>query len=186
MKTLKSPSKKLSILYRKNIKGFYSIEKLVRLLENNSFEFTRSVTLIELPFSNRGILNKILNIFYTSYLSLVGDVHLYGDCTYCALFAFNTNKLYLTIHDIFFLKRHAGIKKFLIKKLLLQYPIQKAYKVHSISQHTKDDILKEFPTVGKKIIVIPNPIILSSSISNQQDKINSSCYSVQKCFKFCL
>jgi glycosyltransferase involved in cell wall biosynthesis len=65
----------------------------------------------------------------------------------------------LTIHDIEFLKRTAGVKYLILKKLWIDWPIKKSAFITTISEFTKSELLK-LEKYTTPIVVIPNPLTL--------------------------
>lgn len=83
-------------------------------------------------------------------------IHITGGIGYYALFL-PTNKTILTIHDTnhyeFDLK---GIKKWLYGWLIYKLPIKNVKYVTTVSEHTKNNLIRFFGIDKKKIKVIPN------------------------------
>jgi glycosyltransferase involved in cell wall biosynthesis len=83
--------------------------------------------------------------------------HITGDIHYIIL-GLPGRRTLLTIHDCVFLYSTTGIKRRLLKWLLLDLPVRRCGLVTTISEATKQDILKHTGCADDKIIVIPNPI----------------------------
>ncbi|HQY68110.1 MAG TPA: glycosyltransferase family 1 protein [Pyrinomonadaceae bacterium] len=64
----------------------------------------------------------------------------------------------LTIHDVAFLYTRSGIRRFVLKKLLLDWPLKRLRYVTVISQFTKDEIVRQTAVDPRKITVIENPL----------------------------
>lgn len=83
--------------------------------------------------------------------------HVTGHIHYAVL-ALPKNKTILTIHDLSFLQNTSGIKRFVLKKLFLDWPIKKLNLVIAISEKTKNEIITYTNCATDKIVVIPNPV----------------------------
>ncbi|WP_281843260.1 glycosyltransferase family 4 protein [Sinisalibacter aestuarii] len=83
--------------------------------------------------------------------------HIVGDVTYLALFLKRRN-LYITIHDLNIFENSVGIKKFLIGMLWYQIPINRAQRISTVSDFTKEAIVSQFNISPCRVYVIPNPI----------------------------
>lgn len=89
--------------------------------------------------------------FKTGIFHVTGHVHY-------AVLALPKNKTILTIHDLSFLHNTGGIKRFVLKKLFLDWPIKKLDLVTAISEKTKKEIIAYTHCAPNKIVVIPNPV----------------------------
>jgi glycosyltransferase involved in cell wall biosynthesis len=83
--------------------------------------------------------------------------HVTGDIHYIVLGLPGRNTI-LTIHDCVFLYKRKGLKKWLLKKLFLDWPVRRCAMVTTISEATKRDILAHTRCRPEKITVIPNPV----------------------------
>ena len=64
----------------------------------------------------------------------------------------------MTIHDLGFLHTRKGLRRFVLKKLFLDFPVKKLKYVTAISEATKNEIIKFTNCDEKKIRLIENPI----------------------------
>jgi glycosyltransferase involved in cell wall biosynthesis len=83
--------------------------------------------------------------------------HITGDIHYIIL-GLPGRRTLLTVHDCVFLYSATGIKRRLLKWLLLDLPVRRSRLVTAISEATKQDILRNTGCTPDKIIVIPDPI----------------------------
>jgi glycosyltransferase involved in cell wall biosynthesis len=67
-------------------------------------------------------------------------------------------KTVLTIHDCFFVEQHKGVKKWLIHHIVLKWPVLASRIVTTISEQSKNDIIKYTGCKPEKIRVINNPL----------------------------
>lgn len=123
----------------------------------------------------RGLKNKIVigNVFvervgfnianyfdlkkYTRFQSKDTIYHVTGDVHY-AVFALPRKRCILTIHDCVFLQRRTGLKKWLIKKIYLDWPVSYTKYITTISDKTKKEIVELTGCDPQKIKVIKNPV----------------------------
>jgi glycosyltransferase involved in cell wall biosynthesis len=83
--------------------------------------------------------------------------HITGDIHYIVLGLPSRHTL-LTIHDCVFLYSATGVKRRLLKWLLLDLPVRRSRLITTISEATKKDILRHSSCPPEKIVVVPDPI----------------------------
>lgn len=83
--------------------------------------------------------------------------HITGDVHYISFFL-PRKRTILTIHDCVFMHQSTGIKRWLLKKIFLDWPLARCSQVTAISENTKRDILKFTGCPADAIRVIPNPV----------------------------
>ncbi|NOG58414.1 MAG: glycosyltransferase family 4 protein [Bacteroidetes bacterium] len=145
----------MKLIYRKSNRSFHSIENVF-----NTLLPALAVDKFELPFESKGILNRIRNIYFLIE-KRYKFIHITGHDHYLLWWPFNNT--ILTIHDIEALNRKSGIKKWIFKKLWFDWPIANATVITTISEFSKNEILR----LGKTktpIKVIPNPLTLPLSL----------------------
>ena len=152
-------SLQVTLVYRKQTSGFFSIEKVFGLVSNtiqhstnNSIEPQR----IELPFTSKGIVPICLNLLYLLQFKK-GLFHITGDVHYTVL-ALPKKSTVLTIHDLVFLEASRGIRKYFLKWIYLKLPVSRAKYITTISERSKKEIVLHAKCNQDKIIVIPNPV----------------------------
>lgn len=158
----------IQLIYRKFNKNFHSIENVFSALE----PFLR-VQKIELPYLSQGLINRIKNILFFNKLS-ADLLHITGHDHYLLL-GFNKKPTILTIHDIESLNRKKGLKKWLFKKIWFDYPIKNATYVTTISEFSKNEILR-LGNYKTSVIVIHNPLTLPISLT--PNKFNTTYPSI--------
>ena len=146
---------KINYLFRSTKNNEYSIENVFEQIISN-LNKKILVEKIYVPQPSNSIINIINNIRSVKYKR--GEIyHITGDVHYLAL-VLKKDKFILTIHDLVTLKNKKGIKRFILKFFWYTIPIKKSKFVVAISESTKEEILNEFPNLGSKLKVIPNPI----------------------------
>jgi glycosyltransferase involved in cell wall biosynthesis len=146
----------ICLLFRKPTLYFFSIEnvfdRLVAAMATDRLRIAK-VTVPHYSSSPRNIIGNLLfgkkqkaDIFHVT-----GDVHYLVACL-------PRNRTVLTIHDCVFLNRPGGLKRSLLKWLFLQMPVRRCRLVTTISEATRQDILRETGCDPAKVIVIPNPV----------------------------
>ena len=147
--------------------GNFSVEifykELIDELENKI-----DIKLIRVPFKNKGIIPRLLNILFCA-VNQVEINHIVGDISYCS-FLMHKKRLVLTILDCVSLHRHKGIKKHLLKFFLFKFPIIKSSRVIVISDATKND-LNHFINL-KKVDYKVIPVTVSKTFFNSKFKLN--------------
>jgi glycosyltransferase involved in cell wall biosynthesis len=141
-------------LFRK--KGeFFSIERVFGRLEPGMNKFV-TVRRLEAPiggFSLQAIIRNIL-----AARSVRADIyHITGDLHYLA-FGLPRKQTILTIHDCVFLYQAAGLKRFLLKWLFLSGPVRRCALITTISESTRQDIIRHTGCAPFRVVVIPNPV----------------------------
>lgn len=133
-----------------------SIERVFRQIASDlpAGEFETSFQAV--PYGN-GIGAIIKNLLF--FRPQPADIyHVTGDAYYIAL-RLPSERLVLTIHDLIFLHRRTGLRRFVLKKLFLDLPLSRAARVTVVSDAIRDEILLYAPEAGNKISVIENPLI---------------------------
>jgi glycosyltransferase involved in cell wall biosynthesis len=142
-------------IFRKPNPIFFSIE---RLFASVASAFGRDYTQrrVELPFYSSSPAAIFRNLRFARRLK--ADIyHVTGDVHYAVL-ALPRAKTVLTIHDCVFLNRPAGLKRSLLKRIFLDWPVRYCPLITTISEATRQDILRYTGCRPEKIVVIPNPI----------------------------
>lgn len=144
-------------LFRRPNKSFFSIEKVFGLISSYLGEDKKIlVSYAYAPHFSTSILNVLRNILFLRREK--ADIyHITGDIHY-SVFAFKKRKIILTIHDCIFLHNSSGIKRALFKYLYLKWPISHSSVVTTISESTKEEIIRYTACKPDKIVVIGNPI----------------------------
>ncbi len=121
--------------------------------------------------------HRVIKFYASSRLLFLYDVirlwsykadiyHITGDVNYFSIFL-NKNKTLLTIHDIGnYLYGLVGIKKYLYKKIWLEWPLKNVSFVTVVSENTKKNIQEHLKNITKDVVVIPNcydPLFIKST-----------------------
>mgnify|MGYP005839586467 CR=1 FL=1 len=155
--------------FRKKQSHFHSIENLFTNLQYylpNSCHFVN----INLPCHN-GILGRIKNIFFAKKTKAQIN-HITGDVNYIAIGLPRQNTI-LTIHDVFSALKGNFIKKNIIKFFWFTIPLKKVKYITTISQTTKNQVIKVFKVDKNKIFVIPN--CFDQKFLNPTKDFNKQC-----------
>lgn len=83
--------------------------------------------------------------------------HVTGDVHYVVL-GLPSRRVLLTIHDCVFLYRSTGLKRKLLKWILLDLPVRRSRLITTISEATKRDVIKYTGCAEDKVVVIPDPV----------------------------
>ena len=107
------------------------------------------------PYGN-GIFAIIKNFLF--YRPVKSDIyHITGDVHYIAL-RLPGERTVLTIHDLIFLHRRSGLRRYVLKKLFLEIPLKRCARITAVSEATKNEIVKFAGISEDRIAVIENPI----------------------------
>lgn len=108
--------------------------------------------LIAMPFYSNGVINMVLNSIFCFFHQ--GDVnHVTGDIHYVTIFL-KKSKTILTIHDCGRILDLSGIKLSIYKLLWFDLPIYKSRFITTVSNYSKEEILKYSNCKKDKIKVI--------------------------------
>ncbi|NJB83254.1 glycosyltransferase family 4 protein [Wenyingzhuangia aestuarii] len=158
---------KITFFFRPKMQGVHSIETLFEHLINHLPDNIKT---------NRYFCTHKWKRIYSFFkaINFQSDInHITGDINMLGLFL-NRNKTILTIHDIGHLERDLkGIKKKIFKLLWLTLPVKRLRYITTISDFTKQKILKEVSVSEEKIIVIPNPAAIDFEFSEKEFDVNS-------------
>jgi len=162
---------KVCLIFRKKDPVFFSIEKVFALIEPFLQQSTKLQKLV-LPFFSNGLVSIVMNILYARNLTKSDVYHITGDIHYMAC-VLPRSKTVLTIHDCVFLYQGHGIKQRIIKWLYLQMPVKRVSVVTTISEKSREEIIKFSNCDPSKVIVIPNP--LNEQIHYLPGNFNAAC-----------
>lgn len=129
-----------------------------------------NINIVKVPYKNKGIFRRLLNIIFC-FFNQTDINHIIGDISYCSLLMKKSN-LILTILDCVSLHKKNGLKKLLLKFFLFKMPVNKASKIITISDATKNDLERFLNKKIKNCYTIP--VTVSSSFFNQKLEITKS------------
>ncbi|MBS1557206.1 MAG: glycosyltransferase family 4 protein [Bacteroidetes bacterium] len=146
---------KVIFFHRKNIKGNFSIEALFQQIRENLPGDIAS-RVVEMNWQSKGIVRRLFCGMQTLFSQ--GEInHITGDIHFVSLFLPGRNTI-LTLHDIGFLENRKGLSAYLLKWFWVQWPVRHCAVITTISETSKNEIVKYVPEAGSKIQVIYNPI----------------------------
>ena len=156
----------INFIFRKPHPQYFSIERIFSMLKNNLGNYTVTATYV--PYVKLLPWNIWRNCRAASKTR--ADIyHITGDIHYVAL-ALPGRKTILTIHDCVFLHVHKGLKRLFLKKLFLDWPVRRVKLVTTISEKSRQEIIKYTGCPPGKIVVIPNPV--DSSVYYKEKTFN--------------
>jgi glycosyltransferase involved in cell wall biosynthesis len=157
MKVANEPARKFKVrlIFRRKNPLFFSIERVFALIS----PLLRDEFLVDeeyLPYYSSSLFKILGNIF--SIARKGADIfHITGDVHYAVL-ALPLKRTILTIHDVGFLESSRGAKRLLFKWLFLKIPVKWSALITTISEKSKNEIIKHTKCPSEKIIVIPDPV----------------------------
>lgn len=143
------------LIFRKPRPLFHSIEKVFALIAANVGD-TIAIRKIFLPYHTTSMRNIVRNLLFARKQQ--ADVyHVTGDIHYAVLLL-PAKRTMLTIHDCVFMNQNTGIKRWVLQQLFLRWPVKRSAVVTTISEQSKQDIVRYSGCNPDKVIVIPNPV----------------------------
>jgi glycosyltransferase involved in cell wall biosynthesis len=146
---------KIIQILRKRNERFFSIETVFdRIL--GGWQHDAAPQRIYLPAFGISLRNlfAVFNLYKKNRTAIF---HVTGDAHY-AVVALPRNRVVLTIHDCVFLRQHSGLKRWVLKLILLDIPVRYVKHITTISEKSKAEIVAYSNCNPKKITVIPNPV----------------------------
>jgi glycosyltransferase involved in cell wall biosynthesis len=157
-------------VFRKKNPLFFSIETVFNQVRQ-AWNYNDSLISEVLPVNGISFANILyLRKKYQPKKECV--FHITGDVHYVVL-GLPSKRTILTVHDSVFIKQHNGIKRWVLKMILLKMPIWYVGVVTTISEKSKEEIIALTGCKPEKINVIPNPV--SDYIYYKQERFNSNC-----------
>jgi glycosyltransferase involved in cell wall biosynthesis len=117
---------------------------------------------MSLPFPSSNIFFIFFNFCYLLRFRR-GIFHVSGHVHYAVL-ALPATSTILTIHDLVFLQSYKGLKRRVMKWIFLDLPVQKAKWITTVSDKSKEEIIKYTKCDPNKIFVIANPLAKECSL----------------------
>ncbi|MBX3299102.1 MAG: glycosyltransferase family 4 protein [Acidobacteria bacterium] len=135
--------------------SFVSLEKVFRLVASALDPERFAASFAQMPFSN-DLVSVVRNLLF--FRPEQADVyHVTGHVHYI-VFRLPVERTILTIHDLAFLHTRKGLRRFMLKKILLDWPLRRTRYVTAVSEATRDEIVSFLPQFEGKIRVIDNPL----------------------------
>ena len=106
------------------------------------------------PCQSRGVLRCARNLIFTARQQ-ADIIHVTGDIHYCTL-AIRRPRCVLTIHDFCSLNRLKGVRKLIFSLFWYSLPLRWAPHITVISEETRKQLERYFPTAARKTRVIAN------------------------------
>ena len=163
---------KTKILFvERKFNEFVSIEKAFReiasgLSDNFASEFQ------QLRYGN-GIVDIVKNVLF--FRKKEADIyHVTGHVHYIAMLL-PRDRTVLSIMDVGFLIRYSGIKRFVLRKLLLDWPVRRAKYITAISEATKKEIVEHTGCDPNKIWALDLPLLPHARIRSACTTATSRC-----------
>lgn len=134
--------------------GNFSIENSFRELYPHFKNTEWEVEWREASWFSEGLINRIKIALEARRLQ-ADIIHITGDINFAAILL-KRRKVILTVHDNGFLNDYKGIKRWLMKKLWLDWPLKRCTRVVAVSNATKQSILQHTSYPSDQIAIIPS------------------------------
>jgi glycosyltransferase involved in cell wall biosynthesis len=158
-------------MFRKRQPFYFSIEKVFDIIEPNVKQHHVDIQRVYMQ-RHKVLPGTILkNILFARNVK-ANLYHITGDVHYLAL-GLPSSKTILTIHDCVFMYQTRGIKRMILHFLFLKWPVKRSRIVTTISERTRQDIIRFTNCSPDKIVVIGNP--LDERFEAQPYVFNKSC-----------
>jgi glycosyltransferase involved in cell wall biosynthesis len=147
-----------------------SIERVFRQVAKDlpdDFE----VEFLSVPFGT-GVVAIIKNLLF--FRPPAADIyHITGDVHYISL-VLPRSRSVLTVHDLVFLHRRTGLRRFILKKLYLDFPLRRLQHFTVISRAIKDEIIEQTGINERRLTIIENPL-LEGFVADGERPFDDSC-----------
>ncbi len=143
-----------------------SIEKVFRQIAKNLDREKFSTSFQQLQFENN-LIGTVKNLL--TFRKKDADIyHITGHIHYIALIL-PKKRTILTVHDVGILHIRRGFRRYILKKLLFDFPIKKLKYITAVSEATKKEIIEFTGCAAEKIRVIENPLRENFSTLHQKE-----------------
>lgn len=133
-----------------------SIESVFRKVAEKLVDNRFRSAFQRVPFGN-GLVGTLRNLL--SFRPASADIyHVTGHVHYIAL-VLPPDRTVLTIHDLAILSSRQGIRRFVLKKLLFDWPVKRLRYLTVVSENTKRELITATNCPEHKIRVIENPLL---------------------------
>lgn len=147
----------VQMINRRPHSGQFSIENIFSLVGSRLADKGWSISQYISPRLSEGLWPRLYNLIHI-FLFQKGVTHIVGDVTYLALLI-RRRTLVITIHDIgLYQNKPRGICKYLVGLFWYRIPLARARGVTTISEFTRQALVREFGAERNHIHVIPNPV----------------------------
>jgi glycosyltransferase involved in cell wall biosynthesis len=163
---------KTKILFiERKLEAGISIEKVFRQIAKKLSKDKFDYSFQQLTYSNNAF-GTLKNLLF--YRKSKNDIyHVTGHVHYITLIL-PKEKTVLTIHDLGILNIRKGLRRFILKKLLVDFPIRKLKYITAVSETTKSEILFYAKCDENRIRVIENPLQEHFYLSKKK-RFNAIC-----------
>jgi glycosyltransferase involved in cell wall biosynthesis len=147
---------KVVLIFRSKKLSYHSIENVFGAIKDE-LGATDDVEAIYVNKRGFSIANLLALRKYVAARQRDTIYHVTGDIHY-AVFALPRRRSILTIHDCVFINNRKGLKRWMLKKLYLDWPVKYVPSVTVISEKTKQEVIALTGCNPAKIKVINNPV----------------------------
>lgn len=142
-------------ILRRNQPTYFSIERIFSLV-CRIISGKVNVVRVTVPHGKLLPWNILAN--FRAIRKVKADVyHVTGDVHYLVL-GLPAKKTILTVHDCVFMYRTKGIKRWVLKYMFLKWPVRHSAVITTISERTRQDIIRFTGCDPRKVMIVPNPV----------------------------
>jgi glycosyltransferase involved in cell wall biosynthesis len=145
---------KVSLLCRRPIEGFYSLESYFARVQQSLQDLGVEVEINVSPYVSQG-LRKRLQIVRFARTHQAEITHVTGDIHFAAL-GTDPARTIVTVHDCGRLHQLRGFKREILRQFWFALPLRRAAAITVISEAVKDDLIRWVPSLdADRIHVVP-------------------------------
>jgi glycosyltransferase involved in cell wall biosynthesis len=145
---------KVSLLCRRPIEGFYSLESYFERICRSLLELGVDVDVNVSPYVSQGLRNR-LKIIRFAREHQAEITHISGDIHFAAL-GTDPARTVVTVHDCGRLHQLRGLPREVLRQFWFQQPLQRAAAVTVTSDAVKEDLLRWVPRLDpRRLHVVP-------------------------------
>jgi glycosyltransferase involved in cell wall biosynthesis len=142
-------------ILRKNQSTYFSIERIFSLI-SGLMSHKADVRRVTVPHGRLLPWNILAN--FRAIRKVKADIyHVTGDVHYLVL-GLPAKKTILTVHDCVFMYRTSGLKRWFLQYMFLKWPVRHCRIITTISEKTRQDIIRFTGCRPAKVVVVPNPV----------------------------
>ncbi len=145
----------ITYLFRRR-PGAFSIERVFAPVIEQLRQQGLDIRTAQVPGESGPFRNVLRNLAWSRRIQ-AELLHVTGDVNYCIL-GHQAQVAVLTLHDFGFLTHLHGLKRWLVKKLWVDWPVRRSDAITCVSEQTRAELLGLTAVDPAKVVVIPNPV----------------------------
>lgn len=161
----------VAFLHRRSSTESHSIEGLFANIRRELGAHSVRPVQYDAPVWSTGLFNRVRIVRWGA--AIQADVyHVTGDIHYACL-GLPRARTVLTIHDLEVLARLRGVKRWVVKKVWFDWPVEHVRFITVISEATRAALLQLYPHIADRVVIIPDAV--SRVYQPDPKPFNSDC-----------